>query len=195
MRYTLGSMNLKAHYYYRYRNILLLVASIAIAALIAHTPTFHSWVLSLGNFSYIGALIAGAFFTSTLTVTLSGFVLVELAHTLPAWQLGLIAAVGATFSDFTIFHIIKSHVSKEITSFYSIKIKRNNHLYRLLHTQYFSWFLVVIGAIIIASPLPDELGVSFLGLTNVKPYQVIVLSFISNFILVFSLALLAQAIH
>ena len=45
--------------------------------------------------------------------------------------------------------------------------------------------LPVIGAIIIASPLPDELGVSLMGMSQMKASRFILLSYILNSIGIF----------
>jgi len=47
------------------------------------------------------------------------------------------------------------------------------------------WTLPVIGAIIIASPFPDEIGVSLVGISKIKTYQFLLVSFILNAIGIF----------
>ena len=55
----------------------------------------------------------------------------------------------------------------------------------LVHTKYFSWTLPILGAIIIASPLPDEMGVGLMGISKLKTSKFILLSFILNAIGIF----------
>ena len=43
----------------------------------------------------------------------------------------------------------------------------------------------MIGAIIIASPFPDEIGVSLMGISKMKTYQFILISFLLNAIGIF----------
>jgi uncharacterized membrane protein YdjX (TVP38/TMEM64 family) len=43
----------------------------------------------------------------------------------------------------------------------------------------------VLGAIIIASPLPDEMGVGLMGISKLKTSQFILLSFVLNAIGIF----------
>jgi len=64
----------------------------------------------------------------------------------------------------------------------------SDKLKHLMHTKYFSWTLPVIGAIIIASPLPDEMGVGLMGISKLKTKQFILLSFILNSIGIFLIA-------
>jgi len=64
-------------------------------------------------------------------------------------------------------------------------IDGDHHFKKVLHTKYFSWTLPVIGAIIIASPFPDEIGVSLMGISKMKTYQFILISFLLNAIGIF----------
>jgi uncharacterized membrane protein YdjX (TVP38/TMEM64 family) len=57
---------------------------------------------------------------------------------------------------------------------------RHKHLLRIFQNKYLAWFLPVAGAIIIASPFPDEVGVSLMGLSKIKPWRFALLSFILN---------------
>jgi len=66
----------------------------------------------------------------------------------------------------------------EITPIYN-KIA-GSHFKKILHTKYFAWTLPVIGALIILSPLPDELGVSLLGLSEVKTRKFFLISLASH---------------
>ncbi|MEK7159994.1 MAG: hypothetical protein AAB702_00755, partial [Patescibacteria group bacterium] len=60
-----------------------------------------------------------------------------------------------------------------------------NHLSKILHTRYFSWTLPVIGAIIIASPFPDEIGISLMGISKISTYKFLITAFFLDFIAVF----------
>jgi hypothetical protein len=51
-----------------------------------------------------------------------------------------------------------------------------------------------IGAIIIISPFPDEIGVALMGLTRMNKLSFLVLTYILNSVGIFILALVARAI-
>ena len=55
----------------------------------------------------------------------------------------------------------------------------------LFKSPYFAWVLPVVGAIVIASPLPDEAGVSMLGLSKIKQWQFFMLAFVLNSVGIF----------
>jgi uncharacterized membrane protein YdjX (TVP38/TMEM64 family) len=107
-----------------------------------------------------------------------------LAETLSPVEIGLIAGLGAVVGDFAIFRFVKDDLAREIKQIYSL-FDRNHHAMKVLHTRYFSWTLPVVGAIIIASPLPDEIGVSLMGISKLKAYQFLLISFILNSIGIF----------
>jgi len=95
--------------------------------------------------------------------------------------------------DFTIFKFVRDRLMDEVKEVYE-KIDHNNHVEKILHTKYFSWMFPVIGAIIIVSPLPDEIGVSLMGISKLKAYQFLILSFVLNFIGIFLIVFLSKFI-
>lgn len=152
---------------------------ILLAIVLSRNTQFHEFLVHLDNFGYLGAFISGIFFVSTFTVATSALMLSIFAKTLSPIEIGVIAGVGAVVGDIIIFHFIKDDLYKEIKDIYKY-VDKKKHLQKLFHTKYFNWLLPIIGAIIIASPLPDELGVSLIGLTSVNIIQFIILSFFLN---------------
>jgi uncharacterized membrane protein YdjX (TVP38/TMEM64 family) len=140
--------------------------------------------LNLGGLGYVGAFIAGVLFVSTFTVATGAIILLVLAEKLSALEIGIIAGMGAVFGDYVIFRFIKDNLAGEVKDIYN-HIDGNHHVQRLFHTKYFSWTLPVIGAIIIATPFPDEIGVSLMGISKMKTYQFLIISFILNAIGIF----------
>jgi hypothetical protein len=64
------------------------------------------------------------------------------------------------------------------------------HIFR---TPYFAWLVPVIGAVIVASPLPDELGVSLMGASSIASWQFLILSYCLNAAGILVVVGLAQA--
>lgn len=168
----------------KYKNSLFFLISIIVAIILFRQTAVHSFLLDLGNIGYFGAFLGGMLFVSTFTVATGALILMILAETLSPIEIGIIAGLGAVIGDFIIFRFIKSNLSKELEEIYN-KIDHNGHVVKILHTKYFSWTLPVFGAIIIASPLPDEIGVSLMGISKMKTYQFLITSFILNTIGIF----------
>ena len=164
----------------KHQNLFLLGFGIFIAIVLSQLPLFQHFLANLGTFGYFGAYLAGLLFTSTFTVATGGVMLLALAKTLPPLALIPIGALGAITGDILMFIFVKDDVSQEITPIYQ-KIM-GNHFKKILHSRYFAWTLPVIGAIIIASPLPDELAISLLGIAEIPLRQFIVFSFASHLI-------------
>ncbi len=169
--------------HYRYKNLTLLIISFVLALFLSRQEAFHNFLLNLGDLGYIGAFLAGILFVSTFTISTGAVILLVLAEKLSPIELGIIAGAGAVIGDLLIFKFVKDNLISEVEPIYNQL--GGKHLTSLLHTKYFSWSLPVIGAIIIASPLPDEIGVSLLGISKMKTFKFLIISFILNAIGIF----------
>lgn len=164
---------------YHYKNLTYLFISIVIAMLLLQNQSFRNMLVHLGNYGYVGAFIGGVLFVSTFTVSIGTVLLIILTSTLHPIEIGIIAGLGAVMGDVAIFQFIRSKgLIDEIKHFFHYF--GGEKISHLIHTKYFSWSLPVIGALIIASPLPDELGVGLMGISKLKTYQFIILSFVLN---------------
>lgn len=164
---------------YKYKNLSLLLVSLIFAFGLSRFEPFHEFLLNLGDFGYIGAFLAGALFVSTFTVATGTVILLVLAERLSIIELGIVAGIGGVFGDFTIFRFVKDRLTNEIEELYN-NFDHNHHFRKILHTKHFRWLFPVFGALIIASPLPDELGVSLMGISKMNNSKFLILSFLLN---------------
>jgi len=169
-------MHLLRHW--KYRNLTILLFSFIFAILLSRSEEFHIFLLRFGDYGYIGGFIAGIFFTSSFTIATATVILLILAERLSPIELGLLAGLGAVLGDLTIFKFVKNNLVGEIEDIY--KRLGGEHIHHVLYTKYFTWTLPVIGAVIIASPFPDELGISLMGISKISIYKFIIISFIFN---------------
>ena len=169
--------------FWKYKNILFLLLSLIIVFSLSKYEPFHNFLLQFGQWGYLGAFLGGMLFVSTFTVATGALILLVLAERLSPIEIGLVAGAGAVLGDLLIFRVVKDNLTKELREIY------NNfggkHLTAVFNTKYFSWVFPVFGAIVIASPLPDELGVSLMGISRMKTYQFLFLSFILNAVGIF----------
>lgn len=164
---------------WKYKNITLFLISLVVALLLSRDEVFHNFLLGMGDYGYIGAFVAGILYVSTFTVATGAIILLVLAEKLSPLELALIAGIGGVAGDFLIFRFIRDNIAAEVENIYE-HLDTKHHIKRVFHTKYFSWTLPVMGALIIASPFPDELGVSLLGISKMKTYQFLFISFILN---------------
>lgn len=159
-----------------YNHLLTLTFCLIVAILLSRNAQFHAFLLHIGEFGYIGAFIAGVLFVSTFTIATSIVILFALSASLSPLMLCLIAGTGATLGNFLMFCFIKENIIADFQSlFRQNKRKKKKKNTYFLNTH---WTLPVIGALLIASPLPDELGIGFLSMFNMKTHQFLLLTFI-----------------
>ncbi|MEK7521663.1 MAG: hypothetical protein AAB599_02590 [Patescibacteria group bacterium] len=179
--------------HWRYKNLTFLSVSIILAIYFKKIGLFEQVILFLGPLGYFGAFFAGFMFVLTFTVSFAIALLFELGQKLTVWELGLIAGIGGVFGDLVIFKFVKNRLVEEVKPIYEEFGGR--HLTHLLHSKYFSWTLPVIGTLIMVSPFPDELGVTLLGISKIKTWKFVLISFVLNVAAVFLVLLWAAAVR
>jgi len=163
----------------KHKNIFWFIASFVAVILFTQSPLFSQFNQLIDDIPLLSALIAGMLFASTFTAIAGGLIIVHLASTLPPILLIFMAGLGAASCDAAMFLFFKDKVSSEIEEIYQ-DIEHRSHFHKLAHTKYFAWTLPVLGALIIASPFPDELGISLLGLSQTSLPRFILVSFTSH---------------
>ena len=162
---------------YEYKNLTFFILSLIASYFLFKSETVHTYILHLGKLEYLGAFIAGMLMVSTFTVSIATVVLLIIGEQVPHLYVGLIATLGSVIGDLFIFHYIKNRgIVDEIKHFF--EFLGDDRIANLLKTKYFSWTLPIMGALILASPLPDELGISLIGISEMKTNKLILLSFI-----------------
>ncbi|MHB0977866.1 MAG: hypothetical protein ACYC1K_00425 [Minisyncoccota bacterium] len=175
-----------------YQDAVLIVASILFAMVVVKDDTVYQFVSSLGDLRWLGIFISGIFFTSLFTTPPSIVLLGEFAQSTPLLPLAIVGGLGAVCGDYIIFHFVKDRISKDVEFLFSFsKHKRFSAVFK---THLFKFFVPFIGALIIASPLPDELGITMLGMSKVKNKVFLIISFIMNGLGIFVIGWLAKLI-
>lgn len=162
----------------KHHNLLMLGLGLLFALTLSCIPQFQHFLLKLGNFGYLSAILAGAMFVCTFTVATGALIILTLAKTLSPLELILFGMIGAVIFDFFVFKSVKKSIDKEIAEVFSNS--HLNHFKKLLHTKYFAWMMPLIGLLVFISPLPDEFGISLLGLSKLKTYQFLFISILNH---------------
>ncbi len=140
----------------------------------------------------LATFIGGFFFTSAFTIAPAAFVLAALAKTVSPFWLAFWGACGALCGDLTIFLFVKDRFAKDIVDV--VKISKAKKFLHFFKKGFFRWLSPLIGAIIIASPLPDEVGITMMGLSKTRTSLLIPISFCMNFLAVLLIAKVAGAL-
>lgn len=162
-----------------YAQSILLGISILVTIFIATNDVFHQYLLHLGTLEYVGAFLAGFFWVSTMTIAPASVVLIILSENLPIWSVAIIGGLGALVGDSTIFQFVRtSSLTDELFEIFNrFGGRRIIHIFQ---SQHLRWTWPLIGALIIISPLPDEIGVSLLGVSKLGYPSFALISLVLN---------------
>ncbi len=178
--------------HWKFKYLTLVVLGFISAFYLAANENFNEFLLQLGSFEYIGAFFAGILFVSSFTMPISAVIFVILSHDIHPVALGLIGGSGAVAGDLVIFKLVKDHLVDELKEL--VGDDEVSELRLLFRSRYLAWTLPIIGGLIIASPLPDELGVSVLSMSKVSENRFITISFISNAFGILAIASIAKVL-
>lgn len=171
------------------KDAVIIIFSVLIAFALAKTGAVENLLASVKGFNIVGSFLAGVFFTSIFTITPSAVVLLSIARESSLLYVALFGALGAMIGDLLIFKLVRNSLAEDLMSL--LKSNPQKKLRALFKVKFFRLSLFFLGGLIIASPLPDELGLMLMGLS--KPNNKIFLptSFIFNFLGILAIGYLA----
>jgi hypothetical protein len=167
----------------------LFLASILGAIILVKTGIIPQFLAHVHGYEVLTSFISGFFFTSVLTTAPATVALVEAASYIPAWKLALFGGLGAACGDLLVFRFVQSKLVEYLLSvvFRPSFIRTVERISR----GPFWWLGSLLGAAVIASPLPDELGLLLMGLARISMWQLIPLALAANTIGIYLIALTA----
>jgi len=174
------------------RNIFYVSASIVGAVLLVRLGTVEGFLASVGGLPQVGSFIAGMFFTSVFTTAPSIAVLGELSLSSPLWVVALFGGIGAVVGDYILFLIVRDGLSKDVKFLLAhVGVRRFR---KIFHTRFMHQLLPLFGALILASPLPDELGLALLGFSKINKDRFLLISLAMNSFGIFLIGLIARSL-
>jgi hypothetical protein len=80
--------------------------------------------------------------------------------------------------DLILFFFIRDRFASDLMK--AIKPAKIRHIMHSFHFGFLKWLSPIIGALIIASPLPDEFGISLMGISKVRVVILLPVAFAMN---------------
>lgn len=148
------------------RNFIVLVVSVVLAVVFVRSGLVENLLLYIHDFYIVGALIAGFLLAFVLTVGPAAATLIGIAENVPVVVIALVGALGSVMANLVLFQFVKKEISDDFVAYF--ESTRMKPLAEFLKLQAVRWILPVIGAIIVASPLPDEIGLAMIGVSKIK---------------------------
>lgn len=167
--------------------------SIVIAIVLVKTDVLVGVLTSTRELEYFGSFLAGLFFTSVFTTAPAIVTLGEIAQMNGVWATALFGAMGAVVGDLVIFRFIKDRLSEHVAQLRGARSPKVC-VRMCFDLRMFRWITFLVGGLVIASPLPDELGVSMLGMSKMRMAVFIPVSFVFNFLGILAIGLIATAL-
>ena len=172
------------------KDLAIIGLSVIIAVLMVKTGALKSLLVSTQEIKFIGSFIAGIFFVSIFSAAPATVVLAEIAQSNSVFWVAFFGGVGALVGDLVIFRFIKDGLAEDF--YHLVRKTKSERLVAIFKLKLFKWLVPFLGALVVASPLPDELGLMMMGLSNMKTSLFIPVSFLLNFLGILVIGFIAK---
>lgn len=173
------------------RDLFLIAVSVVVAIVFVRLGVLHNLIGIKEEAKILGSFISGIFFTSAFTIAPAAISLAEISKTTSPFVVAFWGAIGSVIGDVVIFLFVRDRFSEDIIEI--LKITKAKKIMHFFHKGFFRWLSPLLGAIIIASPLPDELGIALLGISHVRVVTLACISFVMSFIGILVVAMVSGA--
>ncbi len=173
-------------------DLLAICVGVLVAWVLISSGAFSEVLASTDTGKIFESFVVGLFFTSAFTLAPAALFLAQLSETISPWTVALFGALGAMCGDLILFLFIRDRLAEDIKALFP---KSTVHRFlRSFHLGFWKWLSPVLGALIIASPLPDEFGLSLLGLSKTRVAILLPIAFVMNFLGILSVAAVASVL-
>ncbi len=175
----------------KYPKFLLLLLTFIFAYILFKGRNFLQIKDIVSSLGYMGTFLSGSLFTYGFTAAPATALLLILAKEQNIILAGLIAGFGALIGDLIIFTFIRFSFKDEIkdiskSRLYRIIDKKTHHLFK-------KYFIPILAGFIIASPLPDEIGIALFATSmHISRRFFSVISYLANTIGIFLILIIGR---
>lgn len=169
---------------------MLILVGTLVALAFARSGALDALLAAVGR-TEAAAFLAGVFFTSAFTLAPAAIALARIAMGAPFVDVALWGALGALCGDLIIFFFVRDRFADDLVHSFRPSLMRR--IMASFHLGFMKWISPVLGALIIASPFPDELALALMGLSRTRLVILIPVSFAMNWLGIAGLVYLAHA--
>lgn len=173
-------------------DLLIIALSLYAAIYIVHSGAVEAALAHTGGGIILTSLVAGLFFTSIFTTAPAIAVLASLSHHGNIFLIAAIGAMGSVCGDYVLFWFVRDRVRKDATIL--LRGKRWRGLRHLFKNRWMHRVLPFVGAVIIASPFPDELGLALMGVSKLSTPRFLLISYCMNALGILAIGFVAHII-
>lgn len=177
---------------WEYRHTTLLALSLVLFLFLLDTAIVTALFGAIGQLGYAGILLAGMLFVSVFTavpavVLLSGFTDYN------PLLVGAIGGAGAMLGDYLILRFMEDKVAYELKPV-AMRLGIPQTIEYLQKRRSTLWTVRLAGAFVVASPLPDEIGIGLLGVGRMSRVGFLALCYALNAAGILLVVLAARAL-
>jgi hypothetical protein len=158
-----------------YRHTTIAISILLLTILFINTAlaaVVLEWFQKLGH---LGAFIGGMMLVWTFASAPAVVLLFSVSESIALPVAILIAACGSLVGDWVILKYFNDEIGKELKPFLT-KTGIRNLLHKIRRSK-MRWAVTLIGAFIVMLPLPDEFGITLMGLSRSKRWKILAACF------------------
>lgn len=168
-----------------YRDLGIVALSMLLAVVLVETGAVHIMVRWLSDWWFLACFVNGMLYSSVFTTVPSLAVFYELGQEIPPLHVALVGSVGALFADLLLFRFVRDELSRDFVYVAKRWLPKERPSFAMRAA------CVLLGTFVIASPLPDEIGVLLIGIVRLPTPYFVPLALAANFLGIYVVASLA----
>lgn len=173
------------------KDVIIMVLGIIGTIVLVKAGFVNKFLTATHELKLIRTFIAGIFVASVFTAGPAIVILAEIAKEGSIYWTALIGGLGALTGDLLIFWFVKNKLSSDLM--FLLKQTRLFHPSSRSRSKIFKHISAILGAIAIATPLPDEIGVVMMGLSEIKTSYFFPLIFVLHSAGILAIGIIAKA--
>lgn len=165
-------------------SLSVFLAGLLLTVIALQFPSAKHFIIKIGESGIFGSFFAGILYAFAFTSSAATAIFINASHGFHPFVLALIGGLGAAIYDLTVFVFVRTQASHGFLQSLRSRITSQRKIP--------GWILSLVGLIILASPLPDELASGFLGFTKLSAKNFIIISFLANVAGIFIILLISR---
>lgn len=165
-------------------SLYVFLAGLALTIVALQFPAVKQFVSKLGQLGLPGSFLSGILYAFSFTSSTATAIFAN-SHSASAVATALVAGLGSAVYDLTVFAVIRNQTHH---GFFAALREKFEHPRRKIP----NWLSLIIGLIVLASPLPDELAAGLLSFTKLSVKGFILISFLANVIGIFLIVIISR---
>ena len=163
---------------FAYKHTVGAILAISAFVMLLDTAIIQALLNDIVRLGYLGIFLSGFISVSFFTAAPAVVLLLAFAHSYNPFIVAAIAGGGAMVGDFIIIKFVEDKIAHELKPV-ARRLKLISFI-NLLHKKRYKSITATLGAVLIATPLPDEAGIALLGLSHLSTLRLLGVTLILN---------------